>query len=130
MPPYLDGDLEIIAHPMGNRRIRGGITLDFKRTSTGRSCTYPACNEIANLIGPDKQMRYNIIVQKRIFIPSRAKLCNAHKTIGDWTHLDTSQLEQLDFTAAMVEEMIELLISSAQIRGFHLQTGKATHYLI
>lgn len=126
MNRLLDGDFEVVVQPEPNRN--NDIALNFKRmANTSRKCIYPACDVTTNLIRPDKQLRYNIMVHKKLYVPARAKVCITHNKLYTWAHLDTDELNPLSFTLAMVEDLIELLIAPARIRGFMALPGKAEH---
>lgn len=110
---------------MQNEMINNDIALNIKRTAnTGRKCTYLACNEMTNLVRPDKQLRYNIVIHKRLYVPSRATVCIAHNQLCAWTHFDPDALDQLSYTLAMAQDLIDLLIAPARIRGFKALPGK------
>lgn len=67
-------------------------------------------------------IRHDIMKNKRFFIPSACKACNLHRDKNVWPEIAIRH-EQSMFTAAQIEEMVDLLRSndkSARETGTYL----------
>lgn len=55
-----------------------------------------------------KEIRYEIMKNKRFFIPSDSRACDMHSDYSVWADMVIPQ-EKCSFTVAQIEEMVDLL---------------------
>lgn len=96
-----------------NRNLANSITLNISRARcSSTKCCVPSCNRElpAELHRIPLKVRYEIMKTKRFFIMQNAKACNFHSDYSVWSTIDIRN-EICTFTAAQIEEMVDLLRS-------------------
>lgn len=90
------------------------IELNVKRTAvSSRNCTNPFCENKNELRRATSKIRYELIVKKRLFVPSRAMVCSHHSEYLNWSNILLIDIPQRTFNAEQIEDMVDLLRSNS-----------------
>ncbi|XP_031622768.1 uncharacterized protein LOC116340428 [Contarinia nasturtii] len=97
----------------GNANLVGDITLNISRARISstkccfRSCSTECPDELHRI---PRAIRYEIMKNKRFFIPEKSVACNFHSDYSVLSEINIP-VENCAFTAAQIEEMVDLLRS-------------------
>lgn len=87
------------------------IRLQIKRTgATKGRCNHPLCGVSKHLKVIPQEMRYQIAVEEKVFIPRLAVACSNHIEISTWENVNhLIESDDFQFTKEYLEDMYKLL---------------------
>lgn len=94
---------------IGDIRVKGDVILSIRRANIStKKCSYPECRNKNDLHQIPLNLRFELLKNKRYYIPKLVKACLIHLYYEAWAE---ANLEGgvTTFTAEQIEDMVDML---------------------